>query len=83
MEEKLYFCDGEACEEYQKKCCYMYGGECHHTRHIEHSLSAVTTDFPPTKFIGIRSGSTRVEIFDEEAIFKRLSENRNLNLKFV
>lgn len=49
--QKLYLCDGYACDEHHKAYCYMNGGECRHTSHIEHSISKLTPDFPSTKFI--------------------------------
>lgn len=69
---KLYFCDGYACEEYQKKACYQYGGPCHHTLHAEHALSLLYDDFPATKFVAIPSSSIRKEHFDENGIFKQM-----------
>lgn len=77
---KLYLCDGYACDEYHKKYCWMYGGECHYTPHIEHSLSAITSDFPPTKFMHIQTGSIVVEQLDEQGIFAEMRKGKELKL---
>ena len=47
---RLYLCDGKACDETLKKCCFTQGFECHHTSNIEHSLSHNTKHFPKTIF---------------------------------
>ena len=81
MRDKLYFCDGQACDEYNKQYCYLYGGECRHTPHKEHSLSMITPDFPPTKFIPLSSTGIRIETFDEQAIFEELKHHKQIRLE--
>ena len=74
--DHLYFCDGQACEEYQKSVCYLYGGECHHTGVKEHALSLVSDVFPPTTFVSTRNSSIKTEVFDEESIFTELGKGK-------
>lgn len=38
MCEKLYICDGTACGKQCENGCYMFGGECYHTKKPEHAL---------------------------------------------
>lgn len=78
---KLYFCDGHACDDEKKVCCYMNNGTCNHTSDIMHSLSRHTPDFPPTKFVPLKAaGDADVETFDTTGIFKQLSNGSTLKL---
>ena len=78
--DKLYLCDGYACDEYHKKYCWMYGGNCCHTPHVEHALSKITPDFPPTKFTHLRAGAIVVEQLDERGIFEEMRKGKELKL---
>ena len=78
--DRLYLCDGYACDEYDKKYCWMYGGECCHTPHVEHSLSTITPDFPPTKFVPLRAGTIVIEQLDEKGIFAEMRRGKELKL---
>ena len=78
--DMLYLCDGYACDEHHKKYCYMYGGGCCHTPHAEHSLSKITPDFPPTKFVPLRAGTIVVEQLDEQGIFAEMRKGKELKL---
>ena len=75
---RLYFCDGKACKEESKQCCYTQGYECHHTTDIQHSLSTHNPNFPPTKFVPMNSSDIQVEMFDEEAIFQAIKNNHGI-----
>ena len=77
---RLYFCDGHACDEHDKKYCWMYGGECCHTPHVEHSLSTITPDFPPTKFVPLQAGSIVVEQLDAQGIIAEIRKGKKLKL---
>lgn len=35
----LYLCDGYACKESEKKCCYTQGFECRHTTNVKHAIT--------------------------------------------
>lgn len=51
----IYICDGLAC---RGENCYIRGGECTHTSHIEHSIKKrLGDDFPPTTFIEVGDGT--------------------------
>lgn len=77
---RLYLCNGYACDEHAKKYCWMYGGECYHTPHVEHSLSTITPDFPPTKFVPFGDGDIVIEQLDEQGIFAEMRKGKELKL---
>lgn len=79
--DKLYLCDGYACDEHHKKYCWMCGGKCCHTPQVDHSLSTITPDFPPTKFVHLRgAGAIVVEQLDEQGIFAEMRKGKELKL---
>lgn len=78
--DRLYLCNGYACDEHHKKHCWMHGGECWHTPHVEHSLSKITPDFPPTKFAPLLDGNILVEQLDERGIFAEMRKGKELKL---
>lgn len=77
---KLYFCNGYACDENNKQYCYRKGGECFHTPNLEHSISKITNDFPPTKFVPFGASGIVVEEFDEPSIFAEMRNDKELKL---
>lgn len=78
--KKLYLCDGYACDEYHKQYCWRYGEECCHTPHVEHALSKVILNFPPTKFIPLPAGDIVIETLDEQGIFAEMRKGKELKL---
>lgn len=79
--QKLYFCDGNACDEHNKQYCYKNGGDCYYTPHAEHSLSKLIPDFPPTSFHSFGSTEILMESFNEEKIFSEFKNGKKLVLK--
>ena len=37
-DEYLYLCDGKACKERDKRCCFTQGFECKHTSNKSHAI---------------------------------------------
>lgn len=77
---KLYLCDGYACDEHNKQWCWRYGEECCYTPNVEHALSKVVPDFPPTKFVPLPAGDIVVEKLDEQGIFAEMRKGKELKL---
>ena len=86
---KLYLCDGQACSEDTKKCCWTqklpHDLACRHTTNEEHSLVKKLKGLLPTKFDPwIDDDHLLVEHFDYkylkkdklEAFLKSLTEKK-------
>ena len=79
--QKLYICDGYACDNSKKSSsCYRNGGPCYGTPHKEHALSQLVPDFPPTVFIPIHNGAIYVEELDKRDILKEMQKGKMLKL---
>ena len=69
---RLYLCDGHACKDDEKKCCYRLGifngATCYHTSNSEHSLSKQLGkrfgSYIPTKFSPFKNTGILVEHYD-------------------
>lgn len=69
----FYICDGKACSEEDKVCCYTQGGDpnftCRHTSNKDHSfIQGALKDLLPTKFIPLNGNENILfEYFDYNA----------------
>ena len=79
--EYLYFCDGKACEEKDKQCCFTNGDECHHTTNEKHALSKAQKGFPPTIFRSVGGADIMIERLCEDDIFNHINSGEHLTLK--
>ena len=67
---RLYLCDGQACKDSEKNCCYRLIGirrddeVCYHTSNPEHSLSKRLSGYIPTKFYPAGNGRLLIEHYD-------------------
>lgn len=80
MAEKLYLCDGKACNDipdYHFNYCYLYNGGCCQTSNPEHSLSKQCGDkFPPTLFVRWHDTDIYTEKINMPEFMKSLSEGK-------
>lgn len=79
----LYLCDGYACKESEKQCCYTQGFECHHTTNVKHAITRqdpyTTADYA-TFFITDCKSKLQIQHFvkGEEFENKLFEERREL-----
>ena len=71
----LYLCDGHACLEKDKKCCFTQklppGQACVHTSNERHSLKKKLRGFIPTIFVPLKdSNDILIELIDYSKIDK-------------
>lgn len=77
MKTKLYLCDGQACTESNKECCfYENNGECIHTIDKNHAISTKISGFPHTYFKPLGDTGILIESISERDLIKLIIDKK-------